>query len=80
MTIEEVILMCLLLPIGIMAIIVAIIELVNLGIEKIELKNTVEKQKKIISAQNREIKAMRELIENDQQCIRTLLTGKEEKK
>lgn len=73
MTIEEVILMCFLLPIGVMAIIVAIIELVNFAGEKLELKNTIEKKDKIISARNREIKALKELLAEAEQNVQTLL-------
>ena len=73
MTIEEVILMCFLLPIGVMAIIVAIVELINFASEKLELKNEIEKKDKVISARNREIKALKELLAVSEQNVQKLL-------
>lgn len=73
MTIEEVILMCFLLPIGVMAIIVAVVELINFASEKLELKNTIKEKDKIIYYKNREINALKELLAEAERNVQTLL-------
>lgn len=73
MTIEEVILMCFLVPIGVMTIIVAVVELINFASEKLELKNTIKEKDKIIYYKNREIKALKELLAEAECNIQTLL-------
>ena len=73
MTIEEIILGILIIPICFMAVVAIIIELINFAVEKIELKNTIKEKDKIISAKNREIKALKELLAEAERNVQTLL-------
>jgi cell division protein FtsL len=76
MTIEEIILGILIIPICFMAVVAIIIELINFAVEKIELKNTIKEKDKIISAKNREIKALKELLEESECNVQALLREK----
>ena len=78
MTIEEVVLLVLMLPIGVMAILAGVGEIIKFAFEKIELKELRKKQNKTISAKSRENEALKELLAEAENTIQNLIRERTE--
>lgn len=79
MTVEDLIFMVLILPIGVIGIVMALMAFRDIFDENDELKKTIERKDKVISEKARENKALKELLADAEQSVQVLLRERTER-